>query len=200
MIGLIRLAGALILTVCLFGARAEAQDSSLMDMNMDMGCMLMAGMHEMRLAVYSHSSDSREDICGDIPAPGPVSITLNAVSKELRDMAIEVRVVRDAGTSNLAAGGDIESLTLAHLPPKIYRTGVATFPVTFDKPGKYAVLLTVSDDTNMVMSGQYVLTVEQGARQWIYVLVFAVAAVVAAAGFYVWDERRKKLKLSVKSS
>jgi len=199
MIGLSRLVGALILAVVLLGARAEAQDSSLMDMNMDMGCMLMAGMHELRVAAYSHSSDSREDVCADIPAPGPVSITLNAISKELRDMAIEVRVVRNA-EADVAAGGNLDPVTLAYLPPKTYPTGVVTFPVTFDKPGKYAVLVTVRGDKDMVMSGLYVMTVEQGARQWIFVLIFAIAAVSAAVGFYVWDERRKKLKLSVKSS
>ncbi|WOJ88192.1 hypothetical protein RZS28_10040 [Methylocapsa polymorpha] len=199
MIGLSRLVGASVLAVVLLGARAEAQDSSLMDMNMDMGCMLMAGMHELRVAAYSYSSDSREDVCADIPAPGPVSITLNAISKELRDMAIEVRVVRNA-EADVAPGDNLDSVTLAHLPPKTYPTGVVTFPVTFDKPGKYAVLVTVRGDKDMVMSGLYVMTVEQGARQWIFVLIFAIAAVGAAVGFYVWDEHRKKLKLSVKSS
>lgn len=199
MIGLSRLLAASILAVVLFGARAEAQDSSLMDMNMDMGCMLMAGMHEVRLAAYSHASDSRDDICGDVPAPGPVSITLSAISPELRDMTMEVRVVRDTG-ANIALDANLDATTLSYLAPKIYRTGVVTFPVTFDKPGKYAVLVTVRDDKDMAMSGQYVMTVEQGAQQWIFVLIFAVAAVAAAVGFYVWDEHRKKLKLSVKSS
>lgn len=199
MIALGRLAAASALAFGLLCARAEAQDSSLMDMNMDMGCMLMAGMHEFRLAAYSHSSDSRDDVCADVPAPGPVSLTLNAISKELRDMTIEVRVVKDAGAGD-APQANLEQATLAYLPPKNYRTGVVTFPVTFDKAGKYAVLVTVRDDKDMVMSGQYVMTVEESARQWMFVLAFAVAAVAAAAGFYVWDEHRKKLKLAVKSS
>jgi hypothetical protein len=48
MIGIDRLAAALILVIGLPGAQVAAQNSSLMDMNMDMGCMLMAGMHEMQ--------------------------------------------------------------------------------------------------------------------------------------------------------
>ena len=52
MSGIGRLAAALILGIVLLGARAEAQDTSLMDMNMNMGCMLMAGMHEMQVSVY----------------------------------------------------------------------------------------------------------------------------------------------------
>ncbi|WP_051335697.1 hypothetical protein [Methylocapsa acidiphila] len=199
MIGMSRLVGAFVLTIFLFGARAEAQDSSLMDMNMDMGCMMMAGMHEMRLAAYSHASDSREDVCSDIPAPGPVTLTLNAVSKELRDMMIEVRVIRSTGTASPPTGAALEAATLAYLPPKTYRTGVVTLPVNFDKAGKYSVLLNVDDGAGMAMASQYDLTVEQGAKQWYYVLAFAIAAVAAAGGFYVWDERRKKLKAPAKN-
>ena len=74
MIGIGRLAAALILGIVLPGARAEAQNSSLMDMNMDMGCMLMAGMHEMQVSVYQ--SGATEDSCQDIPSPGPALIRL----------------------------------------------------------------------------------------------------------------------------
>jgi hypothetical protein len=42
--GIGRLAAALILGIVLLGVRADAQDTSLMDMNMNMGCML-SGRH-----------------------------------------------------------------------------------------------------------------------------------------------------------
>src|ERR1700730_6265981 len=92
MIGIGRLAAALILGIVLQGARAAGQNSSLMDMNMDMGCMLMAGMHEMQVSVYQ--SGATDDSCKDIPSPGPALITLSLASKELRDMTAEVRIVR----------------------------------------------------------------------------------------------------------
>ena len=65
MIGIGRLAAALILGIVMLGARAEAQDTSLMDMNMNMGCMLMAGMHEMQVSVYQ--SGATEDSCPGHP-------------------------------------------------------------------------------------------------------------------------------------
>jgi hypothetical protein len=52
MIGIGRVVAALTVGFLLWGTQARAQDSSLMDMNMSMGCMLMAGMHELRVAVY----------------------------------------------------------------------------------------------------------------------------------------------------
>jgi hypothetical protein len=190
MVGIGRLTGALILAIALLGTRAQAQDSSLMDMNMDMGCMIMAGMHELRVSAYLHSSDARDDHCAEIPAPGRVSITLNTVSHELQEMPMEIRMIRDLGRD--AKTVDIEQVTLAHLPPKIYPTGVVTFPVTFDQPGKYAVLVTVRGK-DMEMSGRHVIRVEQPAKKWILVIGGIALVLGGGLAFYIWDERRKKL-------
>ncbi|WP_051953620.1 hypothetical protein [Methylocapsa aurea] len=194
-IGIGRLAGALFLAIALIGGRAQAQDTSLMDMNMDMGCMIMAGMHELRVSAYQHSSDARRDECEEIAAPGPVSITINTISHELRDLPIEIRMIRDVGPDAEAEAGKLDQITLAHLPPKIYPTGVATFPVNLDKPGKYAILVTVTDEKEkgMVMTGRHVITVEQPAKKWILVLIASGVVLAAGAAFYIWDERRRKL-------
>ena len=192
MIGIGRLAAALILGSLLLGARAEAQDTSLMDMNMNMGCMLMAGMHEMQVSVYQ--SGAVEDSCQDIQSPGPAVITLSSASKELRDMTAEVRIVRDTG-AGAAASGNLDPVTLAYLPPKTYPRGVITLPANFDKPGKYAVLVTVRDAKDMAMSGRLGMTVGQASRQWIFVFILSGVIIATAFGYYFWDQRRKK-KLS----
>jgi hypothetical protein len=193
--GIGRLAAALILGIVLLGARAEAQDTSLMDMNMNMGCMLMAGMHEMQVSVYQ--SGALDDSCQDIPSPGPAVITLSSASKDLRDMTTEVRIVRDAGTGT-AATGTLDQVTLAYLAPKNYPTGVITLPANFDKPGKYAVLVTVRDGKDIAMSGRLGLTVGEASRQWIFVFIGSGVIVAAAFGYYFWEQRRKK-KLSATS-
>src|ERR1700746_2306596 len=87
-----RIAAVLTLGLWLFGAQARAQDSSLMNMNMNMGCMLMAGMHELQVAVYQ--SGGLDDSCQDLPGPGPAVVTLSSASKELPGMTAEVRIVR----------------------------------------------------------------------------------------------------------
>lgn len=83
MMGIGRVAAALILGIAVLGTRAQAQNTSFMDMNMEMGCMVMAGMHEMQVAVYQ--SGSRDDSCPNISSPGPALITLSSAAKELRD-------------------------------------------------------------------------------------------------------------------
>ncbi|MDQ6702384.1 MAG: hypothetical protein M3Z96_04370 [Pseudomonadota bacterium] len=184
MIEIGRLAAALILGIVLLGAQAEAQDSSFMDMNMDMGCMLMAGMQEMQVSVYQ--SGAREDSCQDIPSPGPAVITLSSASKELRDMTTEVRIVRDTGAGT-AASGNLDPVTLAYLPPKNYPTGVITLTANFDKPGKYAVLATVRDDKDMAMSGRLGMNVGQAPRQWIFAFIFSGVILLAVISYFIWN-------------
>lgn len=97
-----------------------------------------------------------------------------------------------------AAAAHLDSETLAYLPPKNYPTGVVTLPANFDKPGKYAVLVTVSDGKDMTMSGKLTVTVGQETRRW--VLVFALAGIILVVGFgiYIWDFNSRK-KLPAKS-
>jgi hypothetical protein len=188
MIGIGRSAVALSLGIVLLGARAQAQDTSLMDMNMNMGCMLMAGMHEMQVSVYQ--SGAMDDSCQDIPSPGPAVITLTSASKELRNMTAEVRIVRGTGAGT-AASGNLDPVTLAYLPAKTYPTGVITLTANFDEPGKYAVLVTVRDGKDMAMSSRLGTTVGQASRQWIFAFILSGVILAAAFGFYLWDLGRK---------
>ncbi|HEY4846967.1 MAG TPA: hypothetical protein VIH87_04020 [Methylocella sp.] len=167
-----------------------------MDMNMDMGCMLMAGMHEMQVSVYQ--SGAMDDSCKDIPSPGLALITLSSASKELRDMTTEVRIVRDTGTEPVASG-NLDPITLAYLPPKNYPTGVITLTANFDKPGKYAVLVTVRDAKDMAMPGRLGLTVGEASRQWIFVYILSGIILAAAVGFYLRALGHDK-KMPIKSS
>src|SRR5579885_3317144 len=96
-----RLAAAGILGIAVLGGRVQAQNTSFMDMNMEMGCMLMAGMHEMQVAVYQ--SGSRDDSCPELSSPGQALITLTSAAKELRDLSTEVRLVRGGEADGAAA-------------------------------------------------------------------------------------------------
>src|SRR5580704_14254903 len=196
MTGIGRLAAALIVGIVLPGARVEAQNSSFMDMNMDMGCMMMAGMLEMQVSVYK--SGAMDDSCKDIPSPGPALITLSSASKELRDMTTEVRIVRDTGIETVASV-NLDPVTLAYLPRKNYPTGVITLTANFDKPGKYAVLVTVRDAKDMAMPGRLGLTVGETSRQWIFVYILSGIILASAFGFYLRDLGRNK-KMPIKSS
>jgi len=176
------------LGIALFSPRAQAQDSSLMDMNMNMGCMLMAGMHELQVSVYPIGA--LDDLCEDLPGPGPALVSISSASNEIRNMTAEIRVVKGE-TDETASNTSLNPITLAYLPPKIYPSGVITFTADFDKSGKYAVLVTLSDGKDMVDSGRLIVTVGEASRKWIFALILSVIFVTAALGFFIWDHRRK---------
>jgi hypothetical protein len=195
MIGSGRFAAVLTLGFWLYGAQAQAQDSSLMDMNMNMGCMLMAGMHELQVAVYQ--SGALDDSCEDLPGPGPAVVTISSASKELRDMTTEVRIVRGHEVEKTASSKGLDPVTLVYASPKTYPTGVVTLNVNFDKAGKYTVLVTVSDKKDMVMSGHLGMTVGAGSRQVIYAFIASGIILAGALGYHFLDHRRKT-KMAVK--
>lgn len=177
--------GASILAMVLLVGPARAMEGMTMS-GTNNTCPLMAGMHEMHLSAYH--AGSIEELCTDIPATGPVTISIDAVSPELRDMMTEIRVVSGTGAE---ANADLDRITLAYVPPKRYPAGTATFPVTFDKAGTYAVLVTVRDDHGMVMSSRLPLTVGAMFSSGMIVgLVFGLALLVAAVVYMRAINRR----------
>jgi len=146
-------------------------------------CPLMAGAHEMHVAAYHASTGAFDELCRDIPATGKLSITLDAVSTEIRDMTTEIKVVTGDGTAP-------EPVTLAHLPPARYPSGVATFTVNLDAPGQYALLVTLKEG-EMEMSATHVMSIAHPLQKWAFVPVGAAVVVGAALLFYFRGGRGK---------
>ena len=109
-----------------------------------------------------------------------------------------MNIAKDTEVDATAASGNLDPVTLAYLPPKTSPRGVITLPANFDKPGKYAVLVTVRDAKDMAMSGRLGLTVGEASRQWIFVYILSGIILAAAFGFYLRDLGRNK-KTLVKS-
>lgn len=198
MIASCRIFAASILAMALLGLPAHAMEG--MDMSgSNNTCPVMAGgMHELHLSAYH--ADTAEELCMDVPKIGQVTISIDAVSAELRDMTTEIRVV-NAADPDLVANGNLDPITVTHLPPRRYPTGTATFPVNFTSAGKYAVLLTFRDDTGMVMTASHPLTVGAIFAPWMIVgAVFGVALVVGLGMYYRAETRKAKAAAAAKSS
>jgi hypothetical protein len=183
-IGAISIGSTVVLSMLVLGGSARAQGSGHEHHgNPNNTCPLMAGMHEMHVAAYHATTGAFDELCGEIPATGKVTITVDAVSAEIRDMTTEITVVKGDGTAP-------EPVTLAHLPPARYPSGVATFMVDLDSPGQYALLVTLREG-GMEMSATHVMTIASPLEKWLYVPVGA-AVLAGAAAVYVLVQRRKK--------
>lgn len=82
----------------------------------------------------------RKEFCHDIPGLGYTVVVLDAVDPELREIPLEVRIVRDTGDLS-----NLEAITVFHIPPKTYPAGTVTIRHTFDAPGKFVGIVRAGD-------------------------------------------------------
>ena len=84
----------------------------------------------------SYSRPFRTEDCEDIPSIGRAIIVLDYEQAELRDMLVEVRVVRRFGRE-AEEPADINSVTVAYREPKLYPNGTINFEHNFNDPGYF---------------------------------------------------------------
>ncbi|MCQ8779955.1 hypothetical protein NQU49_25485, partial [Escherichia coli] len=85
------------------------------------------------------------EFCEDIPKVGNTIVVMDAIEPELREIPIEVRIIRDTGDES-----QLDAVTVVHLPPKIYVSGSVPLEYSFTTPGKFVGLVTAG------AQGQYV--------------------------------------------
>ncbi|QGM98951.1 hypothetical protein [Methylocystis parvus] len=107
-------------------------------------CVLHIGQSAMHFIGYQRTGEEQE-FCEDIAQTGPTVIALQAVSDELRDMAIGIRIIKDVG-GEANEKGDLTAATIVKLDPKVYRNGIMTFEHDFKDAGHYVGIVTVRDD------------------------------------------------------
>ena len=106
-------------------------------------CVLRIGPNTMHFIGYQRAGEEAE-FCEDIAKTGPTVIALTAVSPDLRDMAIGIRVVKDVGEEK--EKNNLDAITVAYIEPKVYRNGTMTFEHDFKDAGHYVGIVTVRDD------------------------------------------------------
>jgi hypothetical protein len=119
-------------------------------------CVFKIGPSTMHFIGYQRAGEEQE-FCEDIAQTGSTVIALTAVSPDLRDMAIGIRVVKDVGEEKEKS--NIDAVTVAYYPPKVYRNGTMSFEHDFKEAGKYVGIVTVSDDLGNEWTSRFPFTV-----------------------------------------
>jgi hypothetical protein len=162
-------------------------------------CILKLGTYVMHFTGYQPEQSGAQEFCEDIPVTGLSVIVLDAVDDALRDMPIELRIVRD--TRNLGNGARVQDLgtpeaiaaaTLAHLPPATHATGSLTVKYQFTEPGRYIGYVRAEPKIGGPIESVFPFAVGRGSRQWrIYVGVI-VGTVLLAAGLFAAATRWRR--------
>jgi hypothetical protein len=130
-------AGAALFTAAFFAAPAGAHGR----LGAAEGrCRLYVGPDWMNFTGYLPDS-SKSEFCEDIPSTGHMIMALDAEQPELREMPIDIRIVKDVGSS--AEGDNLEAVTVAHRNPRLYPTGTINFEHEFKEPGYFVGIVTV---------------------------------------------------------
>jgi len=157
-------------------------------------CVLKIGPNTMHFVGYQRAGEEQE-FCEDIAQTGPTVVGLTAVSPDLRDMAIGVRVIKDVGEEKEKA--DIDAVTVFSRAPKVYQNGSMTFEHDFKEPGRYVGIITVSDDLGNSWVSRFPFTVGVFTVMGIIEYILYGVAFVALCGFlwFMLSQQARKGKV-----
>ena len=146
-------------------------------------CLLFIGPDIMKFTGYT-PDDSKNEFCEDIPSTGKMIMVLDAEQAELRDMQIDVRIVRDVG-GEAKENDNIEAVTVAHKSPRYYRTGTVNFEHSFPEPGYFVGIVTVIGDHGEHWVSRFPFSVGLSFERTLPVYVVLVLAVIASYFIYL---------------
>lgn len=140
-------------------------------------CVMSVGPTQMMFSAFQENKTD-EIFCQHIPTTGETMLIIDARQPELRDMNIEVRVLRNVGQKDWR--DDLDVNTVAVLPAGKYlqKKGSLSFNHAFGEEGEYiAVVRAMSEDGLKEYVGQYIFTVGDTV-EWLAVGGAGVAALL----------------------
>ena len=176
-----RALGALLLTLALCHSAPVAAHGGL-SMDKDM-CKLTLGPYTMHFTGYQPEVTGANEFCEDIPRTGHTVIALDALDEALRDVPIEVRIVRDTGDES-----NLEAITVMHVAPKVYPSGTVTFDHRFEAAGKFIGLVSAGPAGQHV--SRFPFSVAAG-RSHLEPWLWAAAIIAGGVALYLFSERRR---------
>lgn len=150
-------------------------------------CKLTIGPFTMHFTGYQPESTQEKEFCEDIPATGRTVVALDYIEEALRPLPTEVRIIRDTG-AQAGAEGNLDAITILHIPAKIYPNGSINFEYNFMQPGKFVGLVTVRDKEEYVSRFPFSVGEPKGTSPY---LIVAIAAIIGAAAVFFLRGRNK---------
>lgn len=151
-------------------------------------CRLFIGPDIMNFTGYLPEA-SKNEFCEDIPATGPIIMVFDAEQEELRDMKVELRIVKDIGGEE-KENEDLQAVTVAYREPKSYPTGTINFEHTFNEPGYFVGIVTVTGDHGERWVSRFPFSVGKSFMRDLPVYLTLGLGTIAAFLIYLVHRRR----------
>ncbi len=145
----------------------------------------------MHFAGYQPNSQQKE-FCEDIPERGRTIVALDYFSPELRQMEVELRVIRNSGKSS-AESNNVDAITEIYLPPQKRPTGTFNFEHNFEE-GNYVGLLKLRDESGEHIS-RFPFAVGQVSMQHTTHLALMFLMLLVGGGVAIWVSRARRVRI-----
>lgn len=130
---------------------------------------------------------SRSQFCEEVPELGPTIIVIDSMQDELRDMMMELRVMKivKADVDAVENGQIVE----AYLPPATFKSGTIQCEHNFLERGNYVALVRATGQNgSKEYNATFAFSVgETSKREWIATSFLTVCAL---GGFWLWFRRK----------
>ena len=167
-------------------------------------CIIQIGVYTAHFTIYQPETRASEEFCEDLPGIGESLFVLDYLHPNLRDVPVELRIIRDvlgrtiyAAPEDLARIDDLEAATVFYQPPVQRRDG--SFQVThrFAEQGWYIGIVTAPhpslDRSYTAVFGFHVGTRGWGFWPWVLLGLLAVQFQywVSSGGFRRWRSAQR---------
>jgi hypothetical protein len=137
------------------------------------------------IGVVAYMPDrSRDRFCAEFPATGRIILTIDLIAERLRELPIEVRIVKEPGRP-LSAEDDLAPFTVAYSPPRLYPGGAAPVEHVFDESGNYAAFISVTESSGTKRTTRFGFTV--GGWLQFYATAMLAGVFLLGAVFAYWQ-------------
>ena len=146
-------------------------------------CSAQMGPNVITFSFYQ-PTQSRSQFCEDVPETGPTIIVVDTMQDELRDMMVEMRIVKEMDSTEQESA----ALAEAYLPPARFQTGVIQLEHDFRVKGDYVALVRArSEDGRKEYNARFVFSVgEEFQRAWTAIAVATLVVIALGTSWYAY--------------
>ncbi|KAF2990920.1 hypothetical protein OGR47_12565 [Methylocystis sp. MJC1] len=142
------------------------------------------------IGVVSYMPDrSRDRFCGDFPSTGRIILTVDLIAERLRQLPIEVRIVREKN-GPISLEEDPTPFTVAYVAPRLYPGGAVPVEHVFEESGAYAALITVTENSGTKRTTRFAINV--GGPLQFYATALLSGVFIFGAAFLYWRYTEEK--------
>jgi hypothetical protein len=144
------------------------------------------------IGVVAYMPDrSRDRFCGDFPSTGRIIFTIDLVAERLRDLPVEVRIVKEP-KGELTEEDDLAPFTVAWFAPRLYPGGAVPLEHVFEESGDYAAFITVTEHSGTKRTTRFGFTV--GGFWQFYATAILAGVFLAGALLAYWQYSESGVK------